>query len=603
MMRKPKLMVIGLDSVSLTLLDEFADHCPAIRRLMRTGACGHAIPEYPVYTPTNWAALCTGASSSTTGAEGWYNTAAGRRLSTFDSRAITCETIFDSAARAGMRTLAIAYPGAYPPRSARNMVLSPLDRGLVSNCLVPGKILDVRAPDAQGAFRFTLVEQPKGLSGAAMAKAVGATEDGGDAGGSRRKAAVRDVGGVLVREGPGRWKLGLGENPAKADIPLRHGQWSGPIPVRVASPGRPGRCVVRVMVFDAGKRLGVSEAYDIGMLGRPVRLARAVYDSLGPPTEHSVFYHEMTRLFRAGRSDATIARLAADDLAAQARWISRAAARVMRTDPYDVFYLHHHYPDSVLHAYLPAADGAPGYAPKQRKIAREGIALSMAVCDRLVADLVELAGPRTTVLVISDHGNATARYGCDVAARLVETGLTKLTGDGRVNRRGSLAWNSEKIWHVWIDVNAKPDTKRYEQLQAKVIDALLDWKTPDGERVVALALRKKDAHLLGYFGTNCGDVAFHFNSGFSWFGCPKGKSVGRAAVANHGPQMPVTFSKVSDNMGFFILNGPGVRKGVRWDMSRRAPVYLKDMVPTICHLSGVPAPKNVNGAARYGLMR
>lgn len=106
MMRKPKLMVIGLDSVSLTLLDAFADHCPAIRRLMRTGACGHAIPEFPVYTPTNWAALCTGASSSTTGAEGWHNTAAGRRLGTFDRRAITCETIFDSAARAGMRTLA-----------------------------------------------------------------------------------------------------------------------------------------------------------------------------------------------------------------------------------------------------------------------------------------------------------------------------------------------------------------------------------------------------------------------------------------------------------------------------------------------------------------
>jgi len=56
-------------------------------------------------------------------------------------------------------------------------------------------------------------------------------------------------------------------------------------------------------------------------------------------------------------------------------------------------------------------------------------------------------------------------------------------------------------------------------------------------------------------------------------------------------------------MGFFILNGPGVRKGIRWDMSRSAPVYLKDMVPTICHLAGVPAPKSVNGAVRYGLMR
>ena len=64
-MKPPKLMVIGWDSVSLTLLDNFKENTPNLRRLMRNGAAGHAIPEFPMYTPTNWAyaghiACCSG---------------------------------------------------------------------------------------------------------------------------------------------------------------------------------------------------------------------------------------------------------------------------------------------------------------------------------------------------------------------------------------------------------------------------------------------------------------------------------------------------------------------------------------------------------------
>jgi predicted AlkP superfamily phosphohydrolase/phosphomutase len=77
-MHQPRLMVIGLDSVSLTLLDRFKNSCPNIQAFLRRGASGRALPCFPVYTPTNWAALSTGADSSTTGAEGWYNEEAGK---------------------------------------------------------------------------------------------------------------------------------------------------------------------------------------------------------------------------------------------------------------------------------------------------------------------------------------------------------------------------------------------------------------------------------------------------------------------------------------------------------------------------------------------
>lgn len=600
-MKSPRLMLIGLDSLSLSLFDRFAAHCPTVTRFMREAVSGRAIPSFPVYTPTNWAVLATGADSSTTGAEGWHNDDSGRRLSTFDRRAVGCDNIFDAAARAGLTTLAMCYPGAHPAGSPRNLVLAPLDRGLVSNCLVPGKILPIE-PDPDGVFRFAAVEPPEKAGGAAMAKRVGATEDGAKLGEDIRKAASEHVRGELVRIDRG-WALTVKGRGAGRKYVLEPDRWSDPIPVRVSVPGRPGKCLFRVMVFDRGRRLAVSEAYDVGALGRPAGLVRRILDELGPPTEHSVFYSQAGRDFAAGREDRAVLERERADLEAQADWIADAAALAMREQPYDVFYLHYHYPDSVLHTYLASAEGGDGSPPLQRRRALRAMGQCFEICDRLVKRLLALAGKDTTVLLVSDHGNVPNRYGVNLRARLVETGLTVLDAEGNVDKKKSLATVSARVG-TWIDVHARPGTARYEELQARVLDALLDWKTDEGERVVAVALRRKDSHLLGYYGPHCADVTFHYNSGFSWAGCPAGATVAPAPKgANHGPQMPATFSKISDNLAFFMLRGPGTRRGVRWQEADGAPVRLVDLVPTICHLSGVPTPRNVCGAVRRDFLK
>jgi hypothetical protein len=211
----------------------------------------------------------------------------------------------------------------------------------------------------------------------------------------------------------------------------------------------------------------------------------------------------------------------------------------------------------------------------------------------MIAGLLKLAGPQTTVLLVSDHGDVPNRYSASLPNRLLETGLTVRDKDGRVDRQKSLAWPSPRVG-TWVEVNAAPGGARHEALQAAVIDALLDWKAETGERVVALALRRKDSHLLGYHGADCADVTCQYNSGFFWGPCPPTMSVVPCTGgANHGPQMPVTFSKISDNMAFFVLTGPGVKKAIQWDAEAHGPIRLVDLLPTACHISGAPTPRTV----------
>ncbi|BBI54014.1 hypothetical protein HORIV_64350 [Vreelandella olivaria] len=57
------------------------------------------------------------------------------------------------------------------------------------------------------------------------------------------------------------------------------------------------------------------------------------------------------------------------------------------------------------------------------------------------------------------------------------------------------------------------------EVQTKILKTLSTWyiDTPQGERnVVAFALKKQDASVLGYWGDAAGDVLFAYASGFVW---------------------------------------------------------------------------------------
>ena len=99
-------------------------------------------------------------------------------------------------------------------------------------------------------------------------------------------------------------------------------------------------------------------------------------------------------------------------------------------------------------------------------------------------------------------------------------------------------------------------------------------------------------------------MVFHFNSGFAWGG-------GNTALAedlvnaNHGPQMPVTFGKLSDNLAFYGMVGPKVCHLPRFwphlDVMD-GYVHITDLLPTACVAAGLPFPGNATGCVRQDFL-
>ena len=153
MPKRKKLIVLGLDAVSLPLIERFAKEgaLPHIQRLMEDGSANKALSCLPAYTPNNWATIATGAWPGTHGAGNWYDNKPGdpedrQPLSTFDSRAITAQTIWEAGEKAAMRSLVIAYPGSHPSRLKVGFIVAPLNRRLAASTheglvQVPGQIL------------------------------------------------------------------------------------------------------------------------------------------------------------------------------------------------------------------------------------------------------------------------------------------------------------------------------------------------------------------------------------------------------------------------------------------------------------------------------
>lgn len=208
-----------------------------------------------------------------------------------------------------------------------------------------------------------------------------------------------------------------------------------------------------------------------------------------------------------------------------------------------------------------------------------------------------------TILLISDHGQVCPEHehhmlgdptGVNVRV-LEELGYTVIKRDENGNELHEIDWEKTKAIavranHIYINLKGRdkygivePEDKY--QVEEELMTALYgyhDKKT--GQRVIALALRNKDALILGLSGPECGDIIYFTAEGYTM---------------DHGDCLTTTegyaFTCVKP---IFVGAGEGLKKS----FTTERVIREVDITPTIAVLAGVRMPAQCEGAPIYQIL-
>ena len=521
-----RVILVGLDGMQLCQVKQFASEgcLPNFKRLLSTGSCGELFPEWPAWTPTNWGTIATGSLPGTTMLGGWL-----RRnnddldgqwdISTFSSRACPVETIWEAAERAGLRSLTIFHPISWPPVVKNGMIVAPLysGTGIKPLGICGGRIWksqtdgEKRGSEAisvrrNGNCYVADVEISPSQTGVAREFNFGDKPE---------QAGEKVVPGRSVA-----LSLKFDSSAQKADIDLtdgktlttaERGKWTPWVELDF---GERGTGNVRFYLYACdpdgkGFILMHSAIYPTEGYTYPSELAAELTEKCGPFLESPVA--------QAG-GDPELTAVWLDEFRYQGLWMAKVARYLLETRDWDIYYQHFHILDAASHRFLAGADPAssiydPQTAPRHVDVIRK----TYEAADAILGEFMDMADDETVVMALSDHGNVPNRFVCDYDRRLEEAGL--LVRDG-----GRIVWEKTKafrlpqrIFDIFINLKGRYPKgivapEDYEAVQNEIIDALLDWRNPAGERTVAFALKKQDAQMVGYWGREAGGTSSSYST-------------------------------------------------------------------------------------------
>jgi len=610
--RPAKVAIIGFDAPIVKTVRRYikAGKLPSLAKLCRRGVWGnHCLVPHPTITPPNWTTIVTGAWLGTHGVTCFNVHKPGDPLNQthqgFLAEDVQAEFFWNAAAREGKRAIVMNYPTTHG-RSVRNGILI-AGAGLGVNewrtvkgewaiaCSACGDSLFSTEPIAQA----TLIETTPASGWKNPPKSATMLE------------AELPLPGRMALEPlkPTTWHLLLAASRGKkldtayvcpkkdaktAFARLKVGKWSPRCCTKIRTAKGTREVVFHMRLNELSSDGSTVKLYVTPLCrttgwATPASVCRELRDLPGLPAPSS-FYgaHNL------GWIDS---KTLVDMIDMQNTWLGAAAARLLSTQPWDIFAMHAHCPDHCYHAFLNKLD--PGVCPDRKTVAEYqaaelGFYQSL---DRMVGTILKATDDETLVVITSDHGAVptAGRFdkdfkGFNVGQLLAKAGLTVHKKD-RKTGRDVVDWRKSKAVtqrSVYVYVNLKGRDPQgivkpadYDAVCDEIVRVLYDYTDPKTKnKPIAFALKKSDARIIGLYGDYVGDVVYGI----------------RADVAGeHGRQLTTGQYGAGDMHGLFIMAGPGVKRGIVLDRT----VWLTDIVPTICYLTGFPVPAQAEGAVLY----
>lgn len=284
------------------------------------------------------------------------------------------------------------------------------------------------------------------------------------------------------------------------------------------------------------------------------------------------------------------------------RWQAKTLLGLIEENKYDAVFTHIHSIDHLGHPCWRWAKTREKYGYNDEKVYQGFLEEIYLQADWYVAQFMPLLDQGWNLILTSDHGLLCGEedelpylgeaFVMNVGV-MRELGYTVLKKDEDGNDLREIDWEKTKAVaprgnHIYINLKGRnphgivePEDK-YE-LERQIIDDLYAYRL-EGKRIVNLAIRNKDAILLGMGGPECGDIIYFLEEGFNRL---------------HGDALSTTDGYFGTSVSpLFIAAGPGVKKGYTTERVIREV----DVAPTVSALLGVPIPAQCEGAPVYQIL-
>ena len=616
-----RVIVIGMDGASMELVKNIIDwgHAPNMARLLEQGVFRPMIGVFPTLTPPGWTALSTGSWPGTHRVMDFNIRALGERLDKtvwgINTGLCQSEYLWNLVERAGRKPILVKWEMSWPPTVTTGIQVEGTGPGVSNHHQVAGYHLFVSGkwtPRPIGGERDPETLDPSGLQDVSAIDPVtvesiegkGWTDlpdstqppreveltiqpltRGRQDMNRGKQGTPKPLFGLIYASGEdGYDRVRICRNRSGADsvAELGVGDWSDFWLDTFEIDGADVEGYVRMKLItltanaDAFElfvpQIWPPEGYTV-----PDEIAQEIDQEIGP------FLQNPGRDALGVIDDDTYF----ESLEYHHQRLADVADHLTKTREWDVLMMETHAPDYTSHFFLSQADEVSGAPPETIQRCQDGVIRTYASVDRMIGRVMELADDDTVILVCSDHGGTPNQYrSIDIAEVLEETGfIVYKDGTREIDWSRTRAVNVGLV-HVFINLKGREpdgvvDPADYEATQREIIAALHAYKDPEtGRHPFSLALTHADAEMVNLTSDLVGDVVYALRPEFD---------------GAHGKQLPSVSFGIGGQHSTFILSGAGVRQGV----ALQRQVRVIDVAPTLCHLLGLPTPRNVEGGVVY----
>lgn len=281
-------------------------------------------------------------------------------------------------------------------------------------------------------------------------------------------------------------------------------------------------------------------------------------------------------------------------------WQARAILALIHANKYEVVFSHLHNVDSMGHGFWGLAmTGNEGVTAEQ---ARSYIEKTYVDTDNYIGALMTLLDEGWSIIITSDHGLLVHNeeypamgdpFGINTKV-MRELGYTTLKTNAKGKVKREIDWEhttavAARGNHIYINLKGRDkhgivDPADKYALEDKIMTDLYNLRTEDGQRMIGLVLRNKEAAIIGMDGPECGDLIYFLSEGPNRV---------------HGDSLSTYYGLFDSSVSpIFIAAGAGIKENFKTDRVIRTI----DMAPTVAALLDCRMPAQCEGAPVYQIL-